>query len=489
MKQIAKFLIYFIAFLSIFLYANTLWAVYKCGGIEDTCSCGVSNPFPCCSNGGNCTWWVWHKVCCVWGEEAAKEIVNWKTPRNAHNWNDNGRARNSKIFTVKDNPSPNTIAVKEATTNNPWGHVAWVKSVDGNNITVTEMMCDVSWSGVREHTYPKSYFNGGFIYYNKNRLEVFDFWRKNDDNNKPIYADVHCNFDAQYKIKNNGSEPITIDQLALAIHRESGEHFFDLSENCEYAEYRIKGDYDHPRYYNLTLNPGKTHQFEISYGCINEPGNYEVRANAYYYDDYNGKPTWHKLAALKFTVEEENQERKVLIEGGPYVMSWAYYCPDQDGNPPWYISPTDENSKYANNVYSLMPIIYREYLRAGWATVGEDVAEINLHNHEICIDSINDNSCEYYDIGWQEWVQNCSILDHRQAIQSQCIPISWYFFRAQNGFWYIINAPRYGEKTWILKFSAKKGKNDYDYDWKRTDTLDMKREFYEEDGKLYMRLY
>ncbi|QTA88264.1 CHAP domain-containing protein [Desulfonema magnum] len=140
----------------------TASAVYECAGQTDDCQCNASNPFPC--DLGNCTWWAWHKICCTWGEEAARDIVyNWETPRDAHTWND--KAESSSVFTVSDTPAPGTVAVREAYSDNSYlGHVAWVESVSGSQITVTEMMWGVSFSGgYRTKTYNASHFDGGFI--------------------------------------------------------------------------------------------------------------------------------------------------------------------------------------------------------------------------------------------------------------------------------------------------------------------------------------
>jgi hypothetical protein len=41
-------------------------AIYQCGDQKDDCTCGTSNPYPCCDNGGNCTWWAWEAACCNW---------------------------------------------------------------------------------------------------------------------------------------------------------------------------------------------------------------------------------------------------------------------------------------------------------------------------------------------------------------------------------------------------------------------------------------
>ena len=125
-------------------------AVYSCGGKTDTCQCAANNPYPCCSNGGNCTWWAWHSACCNW----KVGLPPWG---NAKEWAGNAKAH--PAYVVKSAPVPNSIAVRVSSS---YGHVAWVKSVSGSQVVVTEMGC-WGWYGVRTTTYSASYFDGGFI--------------------------------------------------------------------------------------------------------------------------------------------------------------------------------------------------------------------------------------------------------------------------------------------------------------------------------------
>jgi surface antigen len=135
---------------ALLLAARPAAAVYSCGGYNDSCKCNANNPYPCCSNGGNCTWWAWHSACCNW----KVGLPPWG---NAKEWAGNAKAHPS--YEVKSSPVPNSIAVRVSSS---YGHVAWVKSVSGSSITVTEMGC-WSWYGMRTHTYSASYFDGGFI--------------------------------------------------------------------------------------------------------------------------------------------------------------------------------------------------------------------------------------------------------------------------------------------------------------------------------------
>jgi len=135
---------------SAFLVALPAHAVYQCGPETDDCTCGGSNPFPCCDNGGNCTWWAWQSACCHWG------IV---VPMlgNANTWA--GVAASDPNFEVLSYPVVNSIACRVS---GEYGHVAWVTAVNGSTITVSEMNCWGNY-GVRDWTYDASYFDGGYI--------------------------------------------------------------------------------------------------------------------------------------------------------------------------------------------------------------------------------------------------------------------------------------------------------------------------------------
>ena len=126
-------------------------------------------------------------------------------------------------------------------------------------------------------------------------LSVYDFWKKAD----PIYADSSGNtqnFDAQYEVKNSGSKSITIERLALAIHKDGG--VWDL---C-YPNTRT------PRYYdNVVLNSGGTKHFEFSVGYMKSPGTYQLIAKA----KMNGE--WKHLATQEFTVLNGNQVKYYKI--------------------------------------------------------------------------------------------------------------------------------------------------------------------------------
>jgi hypothetical protein len=132
------------------LVVSPAHAVYQCGPETDDCTCGGPNPFPCCDNGGNCTWWAWQSACCHWG-------VVVPMLGNANTWA--GVAANDPAYEVLDHPVVNSIACRASGT---YGHVAWVTSVSGSTINLSEMNCWGNY-GVRDWTYDASYFDGGYI--------------------------------------------------------------------------------------------------------------------------------------------------------------------------------------------------------------------------------------------------------------------------------------------------------------------------------------
>ncbi len=132
------------------LAARPAAAIYQCGPDKDDCQCGTNNPYPCCDNGGNCTWWAWEGACCGW----AIGVPGWG---NANQWV--GNASVNPDFTVLGAPVASSIACRAS---GDYGHVAWVTAVNGGQISVTEQNCWGGW-GSRAWDYQASFFDGGFI--------------------------------------------------------------------------------------------------------------------------------------------------------------------------------------------------------------------------------------------------------------------------------------------------------------------------------------
>jgi len=169
------------------------------------------------------------------------------------------------------------------------------------------------------------------------------------------------------------------------------------------------------------------------------------------------------LLILATSVSAQTERDSILNNGNSHVASWAYYTDPTASR--WYISQIQSGKV---DVYSLGPVVNHQ---AGWWTVGQAVATINMSGNLVSIDPglDNDSSNSFYDLGLQQWLSDPSIHSDRQGVQGTTVPIKWFFFNAPNGSWYIVNAPGYGATTQILRFSELNGQ----YDWKTTDTADF----------------
>ena len=126
---------------------STAWAVYQCGDTTDSCQCGRNNPYPCCDNGGNCTWYAWHAACCNWGIG----LPGWG---NANQWYGNAAANGN--YAVLNHAVPSAVACR---TMGAYGHVAWAEWVSGGTLHVAEQNCWGNW-GTRGWNYNPSFFQG-----------------------------------------------------------------------------------------------------------------------------------------------------------------------------------------------------------------------------------------------------------------------------------------------------------------------------------------
>lgn len=118
--------------------------------------CGYSSPgniciyCPSCTNKGNCVWWTWKEAKDIWGQS-----LPWCT--NAKTWADKARQYGWPVNTT---PAPNTICVNS--TYGGYGHVAWVESVDGSYVNVSEMNYCLTCKQNKRYT--KTFCDKGFIY-------------------------------------------------------------------------------------------------------------------------------------------------------------------------------------------------------------------------------------------------------------------------------------------------------------------------------------
>ena len=134
------------------LLGSPAQAVPSCGNQTHQNACGKANIYPCCPNGGNCTWWAWESVCRSWNVG----LVNWG---NANTWA--GHANLDPNYDILGSPVVGSIATS---TLGKFGHVAWVTGFSGSSVTVTEENCCTGCApGTRTITYAQSKFNSGFV--------------------------------------------------------------------------------------------------------------------------------------------------------------------------------------------------------------------------------------------------------------------------------------------------------------------------------------
>ncbi|APR87628.1 Type IV fimbrial biogenesis protein PilY1 [Minicystis rosea] len=140
------------AFAAAALLGAPAHAVNACGDQIHHDECGKGNIYPCCDNGGNCTWWAWESVCRNWHIG----LVNWG---NANTWATHAHV--DPNFDVLGYPVVGSIATRDL---GNFGHVAWVVATNGSSVTVTEEnCCDGCAGGMRTHTYTAGYFNSGYV--------------------------------------------------------------------------------------------------------------------------------------------------------------------------------------------------------------------------------------------------------------------------------------------------------------------------------------
>jgi len=133
---------------SLVFAASPAWAVYQCGDQVDSCQCGAPNPYPCCDNGGNCTWMAWENACCHWGVG----LPGWG---NANQWVGNANANAS--YDVHGNPLADTVSCRTLGT---YGHVAYVLGLNsGGGVHVSEENCFANY-GADFANYSSGFFQG-----------------------------------------------------------------------------------------------------------------------------------------------------------------------------------------------------------------------------------------------------------------------------------------------------------------------------------------
>jgi hypothetical protein len=150
--KLARYALFCAVFAIALSLAPNADATSSCGGQVHENLCGnATDIYPCCPNGGNCTWWAWEMVCRNWH----LSLVNWG---NANTWA--AHARLDPRFDVVAEPVVNSVGTATPRS----GHVAWVIAASGGGVTVTEENCCVGCAaGERQITYPVAKFNSGYV--------------------------------------------------------------------------------------------------------------------------------------------------------------------------------------------------------------------------------------------------------------------------------------------------------------------------------------
>ena len=190
-----------------------------------------------------------------------------------------------------------------------------------------------------------------------------------------------------------------------------------------------------------------------------------------------------ELPSVSFSSKTINLEKESIsdinsIKSKANTLSFAYYTANRltkEGNKRWYISQINGGLK--GYVFSLMPIVND---KTGWGEVGKNVATLDIYQNNIKIGYIADNpTYEYKDWGLGTMQTNPIIQEDIELIRNSTVDIKWWFFKASNNSWYIVN-----QKS-IYKFASKDGI----YDWQKIDIpTNLSIEFFIEDGLKKMRL-
>jgi hypothetical protein len=174
---------------------------------------------------------------------------------------------------------------------------------------------------------------------------------------------------------------------------------------------------------------------------------------------------------------KENISDIEAIKSQNNTLSFAYYVANKltkEGNNRWYISQI--NGRFAGYVFSLMPIVNEH---AGWGEVSSNGASVDISQNNITIGYIDDNpTYEYKDWGTGITQVDSIIQEDIELIRDSTVQVKWWFFKASNDSWYIVN-----EKA-IYKF----GSIDGAYDWQKIDMTNLSIEFFIENGLKKMRL-
>lgn len=198
-------------------------------------------------------------------------------------------------------------------------------------------------------------------------------------------------------------------------------------------------------------------------------------------NDINKSSKERELPTVTISLDKKFLKQSIsdieTIKSQDNKLSFAYYTANnltQENEKRWYISQIDGSLK--GYVFSLMPIVDG---KAGWGEVGKGVASIDIYKNSITIGYIPDNSnYTYRDWGRNQTVTDPIIQEDIELIRNSTVDIKWWFFKASNDNWYIVN-----EKS-IYRFGSKDGA----YDWQKIDLNGLTIKFFIENGQKKMKL-
>lgn len=178
---------------------------------------------------------------------------------------------------------------------------------------------------------------------------------------------------------------------------------------------------------------------------------------------------------INITVKNRELTEKEVLLNEPHKLLYGYYRDKKHLR--WYISPIKNGEKVP--VYSLMPI---KNGKAGWGLVTQDKATIDLIKEQVTIGNIaNNTSGDYYVAVWDETIKSNRVEPDIEKIKNSTVDINWWFFKASNGSWYIIN-----KQGSVYRFSYKdvtvNGISSQEYDWKKIDLDNEVPTFFVENG-------
>lgn len=254
--------------------------------------CSTVNPFKQSGYGGQCTAHAWGRA---YAEFGIKLKLNGKYPSAKYWWD--GTAVDTATGDALEKGTvirANSIAIWGGTT---YGHVAYVQAVKDGKVIFTENNYynaqnsgygsgykQVEELSIREFENRGSLKILGYIYLQDTPVEIYDFWKKGDQND-PIYPDQNDTanaFDAQFKLKNKSDKSRTLDGIALAVRKADGTELDDM---------KLWG--------KTTLQPGETFETgKVKTPFYIVPGTYFVVAKA------KSGNKWTDLAIASFVVQD-----------------------------------------------------------------------------------------------------------------------------------------------------------------------------------------